>query len=315
MTYTLGKAGASIDELLLKADALHNPNILINGNFDIWQRGTSFSGAVYTADRWKGLSGAAFDRTSDVPAGVSAKYSIKTQRTGHVNCGPIYQGIESIDAFKIGKKFTFSCWIKGSQANMTTEVLLRFVDVVGNSTNRVTVDTLEFTGVSTTWQYFTGTFEVNVAPHENNVAAEIVLWVNAASGTEEESWIAQVQLEAGEFATPFEQRPIGEELALCQRYYRQLGWGVSGQSWDTTDIMIVYDMVGSPMRTAPTIIVLSDFTIMVARTISSSSGASIIASSITNYGFRVRISGFTELSVGEAVHIYNDACIALSAEL
>ena len=31
--------------------------------------------------------------------------------------------------------------------------------------------------------------------------------------------IAQVQLEEGPVATPFEQRPIGTELALCQRYY------------------------------------------------------------------------------------------------
>jgi hypothetical protein len=37
------------------------------------------------------------------------------------------------------------------------------------------------------------------------------------SGTFE---IAQVQLEPGAVATPFERRPIGTELALCQRYYQ-----------------------------------------------------------------------------------------------
>jgi hypothetical protein len=31
--------------------------------------------------------------------------------------------------------------------------------------------------------------------------------------------IAQVQIEPGPVATPFERRPIGTELALCQRYY------------------------------------------------------------------------------------------------
>jgi hypothetical protein len=31
--------------------------------------------------------------------------------------------------------------------------------------------------------------------------------------------IAQVQIEPGPVATPFEQRPIGTELALCQRYF------------------------------------------------------------------------------------------------
>ena len=34
--------------------------------------------------------------------------------------------------------------------------------------------------------------------------------------------IAQVQIEIGRVATPFEHRSYGEELALCERYYQQL---------------------------------------------------------------------------------------------
>jgi hypothetical protein len=33
--------------------------------------------------------------------------------------------------------------------------------------------------------------------------------------------VADVQLEEGSVATPFERRPIGVELALCQRYYQK----------------------------------------------------------------------------------------------
>jgi hypothetical protein len=45
--------------------------------------------------------------------------------------------------------------------------------------------------------------------------------LTSAEARKDGGWIdiAQVQLEEGSSATPFEQRPIGTELALCQRYY------------------------------------------------------------------------------------------------
>jgi hypothetical protein len=46
---------------------------------------------------------------------------------------------------------------------------------------------------------------------------QVLIWSTAAvNGTIQ--WIG-VQLEPGPVATPFEHRPIGTELALCQRYY------------------------------------------------------------------------------------------------
>ena len=53
--------------------------------------------------------------------------------------------------------------------------------------------------------------------------------------------IAQVQLEEGSVATPFEVRPIGLELALCQRYAQIL----------TTNTVSDYDLRPS-MRVSPT---------------------------------------------------------------
>jgi hypothetical protein len=75
----------------------------------------------------------------------------------------------------------------------------------------------------------------------------------SAEATKNGGWIdiAQVQLEEGSFATPFEQRPIGTELALCQRYYTFLqacllhGWAAAGA--------IVWNNISLPtkMRAVP----------------------------------------------------------------
>jgi len=62
------------------------------------------------------------------------------------------------------------------------------------------------------------------------------------------------QLEPGTRATPFEQRPIGTELALCQRYYmkynthRQVGYTTAGG--EITQYF-VYPVI---MRTVPTVV-------------------------------------------------------------
>jgi hypothetical protein len=70
------------------------------------------------------------------------------------------------------------------------------------------------------------------------------------SGTFE---IAQVQLEPGSVATPFEQRPIGTELALCQRYYQH---AILAQVGGVTSSGIgLYSAVQLPvrMRVGPTL--------------------------------------------------------------
>lgn len=65
-------------------------------------------------------------------------------------------------------------------------------------------------------------------------------------------YITGVQLEAGSAATPFERRPYGTELALCQRYY--CGLYPSRPAWCTTAFVMVPISWPVSMRSTPTIV-------------------------------------------------------------
>lgn len=107
-------------------------NLLINGNFDIWQRGTSFVAAVnntYSADRFVyNKSGAmvhTLTRDTDVPtiaeSGILSNYSLRFNLTtpdtsiGVGDSCRLQQCIEGYNWAQIaGKAFTLSFWVKAT---------------------------------------------------------------------------------------------------------------------------------------------------------------------------------------------------------
>jgi hypothetical protein len=218
-------------------------NRIINGNFDFWQRGTSFTGNEYGADRWLNARvGSTHTATrQSFTLGQTAvpgepTYFCRTvvvTSSGASNYAILVQRIEDVRTFA-GQQVTVSFWAKvNSTKNIAVELAQEF-GTGGSPSAQVRAIGTTKVSIGTSWQKVTVTATVpsisgkTLGTNGDSYLA-LTFWFDAGSdfnaftdslgqqsGTFE---IAQVQLEPGAVATPFEQRPIGTELALCQRYF------------------------------------------------------------------------------------------------
>jgi len=192
-------------------------NQLINGDFRVWQRswtGTSSAANNFypSADRWSVTDGVKLERSFDVPAGLGFTWSANINAASTVK-----QGIE-IDAqapaqnvFANGSQWTISL----HATVQPTAWNLSFQDD-NDGTNQQTVASGTFAAQGAAVNGFTryvATATISgIAVASNKCLALNMSFPSAANFT-------GVQLEPGPVATVFEMRPIGTELALCQRYY------------------------------------------------------------------------------------------------
>lgn len=221
-------------------------NVLINGNFDVWQRNTTFTpnDDTYIADRWNCLQEAnaswTFARDTSVPASGS-KYALKCSNATANNQAGIVQILEAKDAEKLaGQNVSLSFYAKTTNleiANLRAAILswsstedVVTSDVVSswgqNGTNPTWAAnwTMENTpsnlALTNSYQRFTIENVAIDTAGMKNIA--VVIWVDdgtIASG--DDFWITQVQLNVGGTAGDFIPRPMGQELSLCQRYYEK----------------------------------------------------------------------------------------------
>ena len=101
---------------------------------------------------------------------------------------------------------------------------------------------------------YTGTANTWAAANYLNPTGAINM-VSTASGSGGAWYITGVQLEAGSTATDFERRPIGTELALCQRYYVRYAGDSQrfyGGRMESTTVAVVAWSLPVEMRTTPT---------------------------------------------------------------
>jgi hypothetical protein len=231
---------------------------LINGNFDVWQRGTSFStpaGNAYTADRWKvtydGTIGTFSVSQQTFAVGQSSvpnnpKYYLEWNQTA-AGSGSTFRGIsQRIEGVRLfaGQKCTLSFWAKADAARAISTTLRQNFGSGGSPSSVVDTNSSSL-NLTTSWQKFIYTFTLPSISGktmgtngDDNLELFFFVPVNVVMTID----IAQVQLNAGDQALPFQPKSYAEELHFSRRYFQQRSTGTV----DPLDL--------SPtMRTTPTI--------------------------------------------------------------
>jgi hypothetical protein len=217
-------------------------NLIINGGFDVWQRGTSFTAAsltspYYTVDRWitvrGGLAaGATWSRqTSDL---TNFNYFMRCQRdSGNTSTANIHAStsFETVNIKRLqGKVLTLSFWAKAGANYSSASSSFKAQIAVGTGTDSNYLIT-GFTSSSllldstvtltTSWQRFTVTTSSALLTTHNQLAINFFNTPVGTASAADYVDITGVQLEAGPVATPFEFEPFETTLRKCQRYYEK----------------------------------------------------------------------------------------------
>ena len=243
-------------------DALMFRNKLVNGCMRVWQRATSGAhtgieaGSYVSADRWKlvghqaGISylGATLERSTDVPSG--SLYSAKAISTAAgIDDYVVGQIIESMNTFDlVGKPATFSVQMKklATLSGKTLTMEVGYLNTADTSTTNWLTPTgitiiasriINSTDFATSWGQYTLTTGVLPAQAANGLVVRLCLRGNDL-GSGDLFAFTDAALEAGPNATPFERRPIGVELSMCQRYYERGSTTVFATSESATSIYL-----------------------------------------------------------------------------
>jgi hypothetical protein len=264
------------------ADHDYRRNVVINGAFDVWQRGTSFNpvsatsttGLNYGADRWQFLqattSASAFTRqaiTSTDPVGFN--YYTRVQRANTLTLTTAYTVQTSFESQNIqqfrGKYVTLSFWARaGANYSAASSYLVSDI-VTGTGTDNTTgnftgnaVNTTTNNVLTTSWKRFSITTSAVLATTITQLGVRFVFTPVGTAGAADYFDITGVQVEPASAPSDHEFRDFGEELRRCQRYYYRTGpYSAGAQSYgagycsSTTNARISISFPVT-LRTAPT---------------------------------------------------------------
>jgi hypothetical protein len=244
-----GGTTATVNGIPLRPGVLDPENRIINGAFDFWQRGTSFTGGVYTADRWVANQSGGTVTTSrqaftlgDTLGSNSPTYFLRQTVSGQStssHAGIIVQRIEGVRSYA-GQTITILGWARRSSGSGNMAISLDQDFGTGGSPSAYASGTGQTVTLTGSFAPFALTFAVpsisgkTLGTNGNDLLA-VNVWTSAGSTFNARTNSLGLQtigvdlwgihIKQGTHTTSavdlYRQPELGPELARCQRYYQE----------------------------------------------------------------------------------------------
>ena len=305
------------DNVSSRKNLLINGGMLVDQRASTMQFNAS---SGYRCDRWyQGVSGGGtyqFTHSDDTPAGFGK--SIKIQCTtadtsldvgayGYIMHKLEGNALQSMNSTNGIVEHTISFYAKASKTGVYT-VNLRDEDNAQGNSKTFTIS------AANTWERYVLTFPAHSSGtlDNDNLSSYRLYWwfqsgtnqtsgtfyngtwgahtnanrvsssnVNLGDSTSNNFFITGIQMEVGDSASDFEHRSHGEELALCQRYYEEVGNGAPALANSSTQFWTGYQFK-TEKRAEPT--------------------ASVIASTVRYFKFGIANRDNSSPSIGQAYY-------------
>ena len=241
-------------------------NLIINGAFDIWQRGEDVTGqdGYLGVDRfrvWQDTDGNAFDirnvKSVDGFINISRYEVSNTDSDATYNNFGVTQRVEPlIYAPHIGEKLTLSFWVKSNKTSIKVYIKHNYTDSDGNEQEEI-LYSADLTIVGDSWNKIEQTFVLDSAALQDtsNTTNWVELFAIEVDGVTDGDYLElkEVQVERGNIATDFERVPYDVELARCMRYYEDVYADFRAYSDNNFYPMITYTFIVEK-RTTPSVV-------------------------------------------------------------
>jgi len=230
-----------------------NTNLLINGDFQVWQRGDSHTPTVsseYYADRWKNSTASSGETRQIRDAGLGYGYRIVGSSTT-----AFYQLSQRVELnYALREELsnnTYTCSFVGDLPDVTDSYRV-YVSIEHTGGTEV----VGYVPIVQVGNKYTATIDF---PDLGSLILDDTSYLNLAinnniSPAPDGNYdIYQVKLEKGDVATPFEYESYGDVLLKCQRYYQVGTVSVSATNNTTGNTYYQSVQFATTARVTPTV--------------------------------------------------------------